>query len=143
MLPSNPTVLVVDDDEVISGLLQEVLEDEGYRVQRVGDGNHAVDRILTGQLDAILLDLRVPSVDGLQILKLVRSAESEAISGLPIMLLSALASDAERQAGLAAGADDYLAKPFDLDVLVDRLQHLVQPRFTDYMPTRAAESRAV
>ena len=139
------TILVVDDDEVIGGLLQEVLEDEGYRVERAADGQHAAARMHATDINAVLLDLRIPTVDGLQVLKVVRAAEHEAISHLPIMLISATASDLERRAGLEAGADDYLAKPFDLDELLHRLDRLLRRRQATLETPIAAEmvSRAV
>jgi two-component system response regulator MprA len=137
MLSSISTVLVVDDDEVVGGLLQEVLEDEGYQVERAADGQHAMSRIYGGHLDAVLLDLRVPMIDGLQVLKIVRAAERDVISHLPVMLLSAMASDADHQAALEAGADDYLAKPFDLDVLLERLQGLLRRHLTNEVLTSA------
>ena len=122
------SVLVVEDNQSVGGLLQELLEDEGYKVERASDGQHALGCINGNDPDAVLLDVRLPAMDGLQVLKVVRAAEHDTSRRLPIMLLSGTASDIERRAGLAAGADDYLAKPFELDDLLERVKSLLTQR---------------
>jgi DNA-binding response OmpR family regulator len=138
MLPLPHTILVVENDEPLAALLQEVLEDEGYQVQRASNGRHADTRIQANDLDAVLLDLRIPLLDGLHVLKMVRASERLTTRHLPIMVLSGAASELEHRACRAAGADDYLAKPFDLDDLLARLQSLLnQRRATDELPISA------
>jgi DNA-binding response OmpR family regulator len=122
------SVLVVENDQSVGGLLQELLEDEGYKVERAADGQHALASIQTHAPDAVLLDVRIPKLDGVQVLNSVRASELDNRSHLPIILMSGAATEAERETALAAGADDYLSKPFDLDALLDRVTHLLERR---------------
>ena len=128
-MPLTPyTILAVEDDRAIGSLLEELLQEEGYTVTRATSGEHAVQVMEDGDVDAVLLDVRIPGIDGLQILQRVRAAESGNTRHLPIMLLSGAATEPEREAGLAAGADDYLSKPFEIGELLERLARLLGQR---------------
>jgi CheY-like chemotaxis protein len=114
-----PVVLVVEDDLGTWNLLRDLLEPAGYAVESAPDGLSALARLAAGGVDLLLLDLMLPDLDGLELCRQVRA--SEAHTRLPIIMLTALGSDAQRHAGFAAGADDYVTKPFNLQELLDRV----------------------
>jgi CheY-like chemotaxis protein len=91
----------------------------GYEVETAEDGGTALDR-LDADIDLLLLDVMLPGLDGFEVCRRVRAAETD--QHLPVIMLTALASDAQRHAGFAAGADDYLTKPFNNQELLDRVQ---------------------
>jgi len=127
-LPGRPDVVVVDDDETLSGLLQHALETRGYRVQRFQDGRTAVDA-LGGANPALrprvlLLDVDLPSLDGLSILRCL--AESGAPSRTRIIMLTARSSEPEVVKALEWGAFDHVAKPFSLPVLMQRVRRALE-----------------
>lgn len=114
-------LLIVDDDERIRGLLQKFLMRNGFLVSAARDAAHA-ERILSGlDFDMIVLDVMMPGEDGVSFCKRLR-AERE----VPILLLTAKADTAERIAGLEAGADDYLAKPFEPKELLLRINSILR-----------------
>ncbi len=118
----NATVLVVDDDRAIRESLDRALGLEGYRVITASDGAQALDTIATDEPDVIVLDLMMPNVDGLTVCRVLRAERNR----LPVLMLTARTETPDRVAGLDAGADDYLAKPFDLDELLARLRALLR-----------------
>jgi len=120
MEPAAAVVLVVDDDRVTSALLQALLEEAGYVVEHAADGASGLARIAAGGIDLVLLDLVLPEVDGLELCQQVRAREGDTY--VPILMLTALASDAQRRAGFAAGADDFVSKPFEVEDLLARVQ---------------------
>ena len=120
MQAEHQTVLVVDDDPVICAMVREILESAGHTVATVHDGPAALARIREGGLDLVLLDLMLPGMDGREVCRQVR-AQARGLY-LPIIMLTALRRHDEQHAGFAAGADDYIAKPFTLDELLDRVQ---------------------
>jgi DNA-binding response OmpR family regulator len=124
--PTRPVVLIVEDDETIGDVLQELLQQAGYAVQTAADGAAGLARIDAGGIDLVLLDLMLPHVDGLELCRRVRAHEGEVY--LPIIMLTALAGEEQRHAGFAAGADDYVTKPFHAAELLDRLQVWVRTR---------------
>src|SRR5205823_11356796 len=110
------TVLVVYDDPVIQKLLQVNFEMEGYAVITASDGLEGLEMARQERPDAIVLDVMMPKMDGLEVARTLKADEST--RSIPILLLSAKAQQADVQAGVATGADDYLTKPFDpLDLL--------------------------
>jgi DNA-binding response OmpR family regulator len=117
-------VLAVDDDPIILQLLQLNLELEGYEVLTAGDGLAGLEAIRREHPEVVLLDVMMPNLDGFQVCERVRADEDPAVAATPIVILSARAQQADVDAGLAAGADAYVTKPFDpleLVGLVDRL----------------------
>lgn len=120
MEPTRAVVLVVEDDPGINDLLCELLADEGYTAERALDGETGLARIEAGGIDLVLLDLMLPRMDGIELCRRMRARESDDVY-LPIIMLTALASDDQRHAGFAAGADDYVTKPFKSDELLDRV----------------------
>ena len=126
MQETRPVVLVVEDDPIMYELLRDLLEPAGYAVEIVQDGGTALARAADGDVDLVLLDLMLPGLDGLALCRLLRAQEGAV--HLPIIMLTGLAGDAQRHAGFAAGADDYVVKPFKADELLDRVQVWVRTR---------------
>jgi two-component system response regulator MprA len=118
----SPRVLVADDDRAIRDSLSRALSLEGYEVTSVANGADALTSAKEQASDVIVLDLMMPSVDGLTVCRVLR-AEGDRT---PILMLTARTETTDRVAGLDAGADDYLAKPFDLAELLARLRALLR-----------------
>jgi two-component system, OmpR family, response regulator MprA len=116
-------VLVVDDEPAVRDSLRLALELEGYQVELAEDGESALDRLENGgQPDAVILDVLMPGIDGLEVCRRLREQGNE----VPILMLTARAEVDSRVAGLDAGADDYLPKPFALAELLARLRALMR-----------------
>ena len=115
-------VLIVDDDRAIRESLARALELEGYDVDVVVDGVEALTRVRRDSFDALVVDVMMPGVDGLGVCRVLR-AEGDRT---PVLMLTARVETPDRVAGLDAGADDYLPKPFELDELLARLRALLR-----------------
>jgi two-component system response regulator MprA len=115
-------VLVADDDRAIRDALVRALELEGYEAVAVPDGAAALEESRRQPVDVLVLDLMMPGVDGLTVCRVLRAEKDST----PILMLTARTETADRVAGLDAGADDYLAKPFALDELLARLRALLR-----------------
>ncbi|MCC6645081.1 MAG: response regulator transcription factor [Polyangiaceae bacterium] len=113
-------VLVVEDNKKLARFLMRALTEDGHTVDLVGDGRQAVNQIRELKYDLVILDWMLPELDGLSVLREVRERGAR----VPILMLTARAEVAERIAGLDAGADDYLPKPFDLAELLARVRAL-------------------
>jgi two-component system OmpR family response regulator/two-component system copper resistance phosphate regulon response regulator CusR len=110
-------ILVVEDDAVIGRAVKQGFEESGHVCTLARDGSRGLERALSRQFDAVILDLLLPDLPGLQVLNRLRQAGHRT----PVILLTALGSVEERVAGLNAGADDYLVKPFAFAELLARL----------------------
>lgn len=117
-------VLVADDDDDVRELLTHNLEAEGYSVTACDNGEDARDLAGTMAFDAIVLDVMMPGRDGFDVLASLKADPST--SGIPVVLLSAKASDADVWQGWTAGADYYVTKPFNLDELLRFIDHAVE-----------------
>jgi two-component system response regulator MprA len=115
-------VLVADDEPAVRQALDRALRFEGYETDLAEDGVAALAAHAVKPADAIVLDVAMPRMDGLEVCRRVRAA----VDATPILLLTARAAVAERVAGLDAGADDYLVKPFALEELLARLRALLR-----------------
>ena len=115
-------VLVVDDDRAIRNSLARALELEGYLVEVAADGAAALEAIRTNRPDMAIVDVMMPNVDGLTLVRVLRAERDR----LPVLMLTARTETSDRVAGLDAGADDYLAKPFDLPELLARVRALLR-----------------
>ena len=124
MCPVASRVLIVEDDPDIAQLVSHYLEKAGFTTDRVASGQDALDAIAARVPDAMVLDLMLPHVDGLEICRRIRANEKTA--ALPIIMLTARAEESERIVGLEIGADDYLAKPFSPSELVARVRALLR-----------------
>jgi two-component system response regulator MprA len=120
-------ILVVDDERAVRESLRRALELEGYEIELAADGNEALDRLESAsEPDAMILDLLMPGVDGLEVCSRLRGTGSK----LPVLMLTARTEIENRVAGLDAGADDYVTKPFALEELLARVRALLR-RTTD------------
>lgn len=119
--PPLPRVLYVEDDAQIAAMTSEVLG-EAYDVVHLADGRAALDRALAERFDLMVVDRRLPGLDGLALVEAIRTARITT----PVLLLTALGAVADRVDGLDAGANDYLVKPFDFDELLARLRALLR-----------------
>lgn len=117
-----PRVLVVDDDRTIRDSLRRSLGFNGFDIATAVDGADALARIAADRPDAVVLDVMMPRVDGLATCRILRAAGDT----VPVLALTARDAVADRVAGLDAGADDYLVKPFDLSELIARLRALLR-----------------
>ena len=120
-------ILVVDDDPAVSGALQRALRLEGYEVVLAGDGPKALEEIAVRPPDAVVLDIGLPVIDGLDVCRRMRAAADDT----PVLMLTARDAVQDRVEGLDAGADDYLVKPFALAELLARLRALLRRRPED------------
>jgi two-component system response regulator MprA len=118
------TILVVDDDAAVREAVRRALQLEGYAVELAGDGAEALEALgrRDRQVDAVVLDVMMPRVDGLEVCRRLRADASP----VPVLMLTARDAVADRVAGLDAGADDYLVKPFALEELLARLRALLR-----------------
>jgi DNA-binding response OmpR family regulator len=115
-----PFVLLVEDDETVSEVVERYLEREGFRVEVVADGAEAVSRF-DDDVDLIVLDIMLPGLDGLEVCRQLRNT-----STVPIIMLTALGDESDRIMGLELGADDYLAKPFSPRELTARVKSVLR-----------------
>jgi two-component system response regulator MprA len=118
-------ILVVDDDLAVRRSIDRALRLEGYEVVTVSSGGEALETLAQASPDALILDLQLPDVDGLQVCRQMRSAGDDT----PVLMLTARQEIDDRVQGLDAGADDYLVKPFALAELLARLRALLRRRF--------------
>jgi DNA-binding response OmpR family regulator len=120
-----PTLLVAEDDPDIRMLLVYRLRHAGHEVLEAANGADALDLIRAERPDAAILDVSMPGLSGLEVCRAVRAAQDGDLHRLPILVLSAYASQREIQAGLQAGADQYLTKPFTASQLADAVRDML------------------
>jgi len=116
-------ILIVDDDPEIVGFLRRGLIFEGYGVDTAADGREALAKVREREPDLIILDIMMPGLDGIEVSQRLRQA-----SDVPVLMLTARGTVADRVAGLDSGADDYLVKPFAFDELLARVRALLRRR---------------
>ena len=116
-------ILVVDDEPNLADTVAYNLRRDGHDVETAGDGGAALDAVRTRPPDAIVLDLMLPGIDGLEVCRRVRRT-----SAVPILMLTARGTEMDRVVGLEVGADDYLAKPFSMRELLARVRALLRRR---------------
>jgi two-component system, OmpR family, response regulator MprA len=132
-------ILVVDDDRAVRDSLRRSLAFNGYQVDLAHDGQQALDAVVAARPDAMVLDVMMPRLDGLEVCRRMRAGGDD----LPILVLTARDAVSDRVAGLDAGADDYLPKPFALEELLARLRALLRRRTADEVAAAAAGAGAV
>lgn len=111
-------ILLVEDDDLLATGIRDALERALYTVDWISDGAHAVTALRTGRFDMVILDLGLPGMDGIDVLRHVRAGGAKT----PVLILSARDAASDRVRGLDTGADDYLIKPFDVDELLARVR---------------------
>jgi heavy metal response regulator len=117
-------ILVVEDEHKVASFIQKGLEEEGYAVDGAADGEEGLAMALAGVHDLIILDIRLPKMDGLRVLQILRQDNLTT----PVLLLTVRATIEDKVLGLDAGADDYLTKPFAFQELVARVRALLRRR---------------
>src|SRR3954453_14666045 len=117
-----PRVLIVDDEPAVRSALDRALRLECYEIDLAADGREALDRLADTRLDAVVLDVAMPGIDGLEVCRRLRDAGDRT----PVLMLTARDTVDDRVAGLDGGADDYLVKPFALKELKARLRALMR-----------------
>lgn len=128
----NARVLIADDDAVVRDVVRRYLERDGLEVRMAGDGNEALRVLGTERIDVAVLDVMMPGPNGLSLCRTLRQGGDYTV---PVILLTALSEEDDRIAGLEAGADDYLTKPFDLPELQARLRALIRRASGSPTPT--------
>jgi DNA-binding response OmpR family regulator len=118
---SEQTILVVDDEEAIAEAVRKRLESEGFRVVVAGDGPEAIRMHTEHRPDLVVLDLMLPGMDGLEVCKVIQRDR-----WTPVLMLTARTEEADKVAGFAVGADDYLTKPFSLRELTVRVKAILR-----------------
>jgi len=121
MIATAPRVLLVDDDVELSAMLSEYLEGEGFQVEAVPSGIDGVERALSADHDAVILDVMMPRLNGIEALRQIRAS-----SQIPIVMLTARGDQIDRIVGLELGADDYVAKPCHPRELLARLRSVMR-----------------
>ena len=119
---NKPFILVVEDDRAVQKLITTTLQTQGYQYHVAGTGESSILEAVSRQPDIIILDLGLPDMDGVDIIKKVREW-----SNIPIIVVSARSEDRDKIEALDAGADDYLTKPFSVDELLARLRQIWHP----------------
>src|ERR671924_726818 len=117
-------LLIVDDEPFNLDLLEQELSDHDYVIERASDGVEALEKVPSFQPDVILLDYMMPRMNGLEVLKHLRKDEKH--KGIPVILLTAKATQEDKVRGLDAGADDYVIKPFDSFELLARVRAMMR-----------------
>ncbi|USX16390.1 response regulator transcription factor [Oxalobacteraceae bacterium OTU3CAMAD1] len=123
MNTTNDRILLVEDDPRLAEMLTEYLSQSGFRVTHAPNGRTAVGHIATGEVDAVVLDLMLPDMDGLEVCR-----QARAVSDVPVLMLTARGDAIDRIVGLEMGADDYLPKPFEPRELLARLRAILRRR---------------
>ena len=118
-------ILIVEDEAKIARFLELELSHEGYEVDKVADGRSGVDKALEGDYDLILLDVLLPQLNGMEVLRRIRRE-----SDVPVIMLTARDAVMDKVAGLDAGADDYITKPFAIEELLARIRVALKRRET-------------
>jgi two-component system, OmpR family, response regulator len=120
-MPDSSTILLVDDEDAVQKLLAYPLEREGFRVLQARDGEEAIERFRSEEVDLVVLDVMIPKLDGLEVCKRLRAE-----STVPIIMLTARDDELDKVLGLELGADDYITKPFSIREFRSRVRALLR-----------------
>ena len=123
------TILLVEDEEKLARMVELELQYEGYEVEKAFDGRAGLDRALSGEFDLVLLDIMLPALSGMEVLRRLRRE-----SAMPVIMLTARDTVVDKVSGLDMGADDYITKPFAIEELLARIRAALRKR-----PAQAAE----
>ncbi len=121
---ARPTVLVVEDEPALATMLRYNLEKQGFHVEEAADGQEAITRNAESQPDLVLLDWMLPTLSGIEVCRQIR--RKPATRDLPVIMLTARAEDQDAVRGLNTGVDDYVTKPFNMDMLLARMRALLR-----------------
>ena len=120
-MDSKPHILIVDDEQKIANMVYDYLDAVGFSVETAADGKSALLQIAAREPDLVLLDIMMPGLDGLDVVRKVRSE-----SNIPVILLTARAEEQDKLIGLELGADDYITKPFSMKELAARIRTVLR-----------------
>ena len=126
-MATNPSILLAEDDPNLGLLLAEFLKKKGYEVAWAHDGDHALDLFVKGHFDLCVFDVMMPKKDGFSLAKDIRATHLD----VPIIFLTAKSMEEDTLQGFKVGADDYLTKPFSMDVLVARMEAVLRRTHSD------------
>ena len=132
------SILVIDDDVEMCGMLAEYLQSEGLQVETVHNGEHGLQRALSGEHSLILLDIMLPKINGIEVLRRLRTE-----SNARVLLLTARGEEVDRIIGLEVGADDYVPKPFSARELLARIRAILRRPETGPAANSRVSSRVV
>lgn len=132
-------ILVVEDEKNIARFVELELKHEGYEVEKAHDGRAGLDMILTGDFSLVVLDVMLPQLNGLEVLRRVRKENID----IPIILLTARDAVMDKVSGLDAGADDYLTKPFAIEELLARIRVALKKRIVSERVSNRLEVKGV
>src|SRR5438067_13197734 len=135
-MPDSSTILLVDDEDAVQKLLAYPLEREGFRVIQARDGEEALARFADQRVDLVVLDIMLPKLDGLEVLKQLRGT-----STVPIIMLTARDDELDKVLGLELGADDYITKPFSIREFRSRVRALLRRARQPHVPAGEADER--
>ncbi|AZQ46039.1 response regulator transcription factor [Bacillus albus] len=130
-------ILLVEDDLSIQEMVEKYLIKEGFQVTIASDGEEGVNTYLKGSFDLIILDIMMPKLDGLEVVRIIREK-----SAVPILMMSAKDTDVDKAVGLGLGADDYICKPFSMIELAARVKAGIR-RSTKYSATESIEEKMI
>ena len=116
-------ILLVEDEEKLARVVELELKYEGYAVEKALDGRTGLERAMSGEFDLILLDIMLPALSGMEVLRRLRKE-----SGVPVIMLTARDTVMDKVAGLDSGADDYITKPFEIEELLARIRAALRKR---------------
>ncbi|MDY6832151.1 MAG: response regulator transcription factor [Thermodesulfobacteriota bacterium] len=134
-------ILIVDDEKDILELLRLSLERDGYQVACAASGEKALELVLSGRPDLVVLDLMLPGIDGLEVARAIRN--DDRIQGTPILMLSAKGEESDIITGLELGADDYITKPFSPKILIARIRSVLRRQQAKAAPSDPGRTIAV
>lgn len=129
-------ILLVEDDIAVSDMLKDYLINDGFQVKTAYDGQEAIDKFNYEKFDLILLDLMIPKLDGMSVMRIIREEDLT-----PILIISAKDTDLDKALGLGLGADDYIAKPFSLVEVSARIKANIR-RATKYISSTMEENKS-
>ncbi|PIE95218.1 response regulator transcription factor [Bacillus fungorum] len=130
-------ILLVEDDISIQEMVEKYLIKEGFQVTIASDGEEGVNTYLKGSFDLIILDIMMPKLDGLEVVRIIREK-----SAVPILMMSAKDTDVDKAVGLGLGADDYICKPFSMIELAARVKAGIR-RSTKYSATESTGEKMI
>lgn len=119
-------ILVVDDDVIFRHLVKELLEENGYLVDTAKDGVEGFEKLKKGKYDLVILDVNMPNMNGFETLNKIR--EDEEIFDIPVIMLTVKSMVEDQLQGFEYGADDYIAKPFENDILIARIKSVLEKK---------------
>ena len=118
-----PTILLVEDEEKLARVVELELRYEGYEVEKAFDGREGLEKALSGGFDLVLLDIMLPSMSGMEVLRRLRRE-----SQVPVIMVTARDTVVDKVSGLDSGADDYITKPFEIEELLARIRAALRKR---------------